>query len=136
MGVCRELLAGRNAASTVGDSAGLLCRFYVQSAGNRSLEVSLDAYSITVASTGEKGERSQVEAAAQVKENAWTWIAVTQAKRSMWRSSVSVWVNGSCVKEDRMEYLEVLEGYQLWFAHDRSEMRSSGTEQEFVTERR
>ena len=102
----------------------------MQNAGNRHLSVTLDADALTVASMDEKRQVSQVRAEVRVKENVWTWIGVEETKRSMWRSTVSVWVNGECVKEDKMDYFEALEGYQVWFAHDSTEVRASVAEHE------
>ena len=105
-------------------------RFYVQNAGNRYLSVTLDADSLVVTSMDEKRQMNLVNAEVKVKENVWTWIGVMETKRSMWRSTVSVWVNGECVKEDKMEYFEALEGYQVWFAHDQMENQAGVAEHE------
>ena len=102
----------------------------MQNAGNRHWSVSLDVNSLLVASMDEKRQMSQVNAEVKVKENEWTWIGVMETKRSMWRSTVSVWVDGVCVKEDKMDYFEALEGYQLWFAHDPTESQASIAEHE------
>ena len=39
-------------------------------------------------------------------------------------------VDGECVKEDKMEYFEALEGYQVWFAHDQMENQAGVAEHE------
>lgn len=96
--------------------------FSIQGVNGRGIEATIHAHDLVVRCMGEKGEESRVQASLDVKENTWFWLGFSHSKKSMWRSSLSVFCNEKMLCEDKCNYPEALDGggkgsFSLSFAH-------------------
>lgn len=97
--------------------------FSIQGVNGRGIEATIHAHDLVVRCMGEKGEESHVQASLDVKENTWFWLGFSHSKKSMWRSSLSVFCNEKMLCEDKCNYPEALDGgrgrgsFSLSFAH-------------------
>lgn len=110
-------------------------RFSFQGCNNRSIQLSLKQHDLHFSHCIDKDIVDKIIPVENIKLNTWYWIAMNYTKRSMRRSSVSIFFNEKCVFEERISYPDSFDGgkkssYQVCFGKqmDQSQKPLSGQE--------
>ena len=88
----------------------VICRFALRGVNRRAIEACIQEKTFIVRCLSEKGEESCIRTSLDVKDNTWFWLGVTHVKKSMWRSTMSVFCNDHLLVEDKFMYPENLDG--------------------------
>ena len=96
-------------------------RFTLSGAKAQQIEVALDGTTLVLHCTNEKGETAVASVETRLQTGKWYWLGVTQAKKGLWKSSLAVYLDGTCVYDEKFTYLENFDGggksnYVVYFA--------------------
>ena len=105
-------------------------RFTLSGAKAQQIEVALDGTTLVLRCTNEKGETAVASVETRLQTGKWYWLGVTQAKKGLWKSSLAVYLDGTCVYDEKFTYLENFDGggksnYVVYFAKSFSGMHIS-----------
>ena len=85
-------------------------RFALRGVNRRAIEAGIQEKTFIIRCLSEKGEESCIRTPLDVRDNTWFWLGVTHVKKSMWRSTLSVFCNDRLLVEDKFTYPENLDG--------------------------
>ena len=101
----------------------------------QQIDIALRGSDLVVRLTNEKHAVSTVTVPTTLQKGKWYWLGVTQAKKGLWKSALSVYLDGSCIFDEKFPYPENFDNggksnYAVYFARSFATASYSSSETE------
>ena len=101
----------------------------------QQIDIALRGSDLVVRLTNEKNDVSTVTVPMALQKGKWYWLGVTQAKKGLWKSALSVYLDGSCIFDEKFPYPENFDNggksnYAVYFARSFATASYSSSETE------
>ena len=101
----------------------------------QQIDIALRGSDLVVRLTNEKNDVSTVTVPMALQKGKWYRLGVTQAKKGLWKSALSVYLDGSCIFDEKFPYPENFDNggksnYAVYFARSFATASYSSSETE------